>query len=91
MPKPCRLWIFFGQLPIFPAEIFPPFSLLQPGRYNFRLPSLRAIIPLENLVASDFSVLVVYRITAQIPLVQNEHANETEMRICTSKLDYRLP
>lgn len=54
MPKPCRLWIFFGQLPIFPAEIFPPFSLLQPGRYNFRLPSLRAIIPLENLVASDF-------------------------------------
>lgn len=36
-------------------------------------------------------MLVVYRITAQIPLVQNEHANETEMRICTSKLDYRLP
>lgn len=36
-------------------------------------------------------MLVVYRITAQIPLVQNEHANETEMRICTSKLDYLLP
>ena len=48
------LRVFFGQLPIFPAEIFPPFSLLQPGRYNFRLPSLKAIIPLEILLASDF-------------------------------------
>lgn len=36
-------------------------------------------------------MLVVYRITAPIPLVGNEHANETEMRNCSSKLDYRLP
>lgn len=57
-PRHAQLAVFFGQPPIFPAETFIPHHLpgrpATPGRHNFRLPGLKAIIPLENLVASDF-------------------------------------
>jgi hypothetical protein len=43
----------FGQLLIFPAKIMYPFPVI-PGRHNFRLPGLKAIISLEDLGASDF-------------------------------------
>lgn len=53
MPTPGPAHSVLGPAAVLPAVRSPP-PTTTPGRHNFRLPGLKAIIPLENLVASDF-------------------------------------
>lgn len=47
-------WLEVWPAPLLPAEVSFPLPAAMEDRHNFRLPGLKAIIPREDLAASDF-------------------------------------